>query len=1233
MKNKITASQSKQLSTSEFYKELYESANDAIFLMDEETFLACNPKTLEMFRCSKEDIVGHTPIEFSPEKQPDGSMSAEKGIKQIKEALAGKPQIFEWKHKRADNSEFDAEVSLNRVIVKNKSYIQAIVRDITQQKIFESHIVKSEEYYRLLIATTNEGFWRIDKNRKTIEVNDSTCQMLGYKKEEILGKTPLDFVDKENKNVFKHQLSYGSRSDHRSYEIVLLHKSGDKIYTQFNATTLRDKEGQPQGSFAFITNITERIEAQKELLESREKFRSFVETTIDIFFSISPSGYITYVSPNIEERYHYKQEDLIGKYLSVSTPTSEIPKAIKAIYTILRGEQLQNFEIYQKDGHGEVIPTEINATPIIKNGRIITVQGIMRNISERKKFEEELLLQKTSFENIFNNAIDAIYVQKVDGTFIDINNAVVNMYGYTKEELIGQSPEIVAAEGMNDLNKVASYIQKAYGGIPQQFEFWGKRKNGEIFLKDVRLSNGVYFGEKVIFAFALDISKRKEAENRLRESEEKFRRIIRDLDVGFFIATLDGVLLDYNKAFCKILGLDARKNHKNALLFDYWQNRKDRRIYAKLLETKKAIRNYIINAKTKNGEKIILQANSHLVKDTDKGLMFIEGTISDITEQRKATEEIINKEKQYRLLFNFSPNGILIEDEDGTILDVNPAYTDLMGYTKEELIGQKVHILTHPENRDKVEKNIDLLLKGKILRHTEKSVKKDGTVTFMELSERTFNRHNGKKGIICIVNDITERVMAEQSLQQSEEKYRMIVENQTDLVVKINRNDEFTYISPSFSKLFQRPEEEIIGEKLYNFVQKKDIDKIIKEVQSLSAPPHRGIIQLHVNTVQGMRWLEWVATVLFDEQNEVIEMIGVGRDITQQKSAEEALKNSEERYKGLFVHAPVGIVTLDLEGNPINANKKALEIFGSPSEANTLSINALEYEPLVETGFSDDFKKCINTRKILKNESYYTSHWGKEVYLRYIITPILGENKMITGAQCLMEDITERKLAEQSLKKSEEQLRQLTIYMDTKTEEEKKMIAREIHDGLGQLLTGLKMDIQWIAKKWPQKNETLQKKFASMNQIIDDSVREVQKLSIQLRPKMLDELGLLETIMWETRQFEERTGIKCKVEFEPEYFEVEYDRSSTIYRILSELLTNVYRHAKATKVQIQLKMTKKNYVLTVSDNGIGITDSEINNHLSFGLITIVERVNMWNGIVKFSGSKKNGTTASVKIPY
>lgn len=177
------------------------------------------------------------------------------------------------------------------------------------------------------------------------------------------------------------------------------------------------------------------------------------------------------------------------------------------------------------------------------------------------------------------------------------------------------------------------------------------------------------------------------------------------------------------------------------------------------------------------------------------------------------------------------------------------------------------------------------------------------------------------------------------------------------------------------------------------------------------------------------------------------------------------------------------------------------------------------------------------------------------------------------------------------------------------------------------------MDLKWISKKWPEESELLKDKFKSMNSIIDTSVKEVQKLSIQLRPKMLDELGLLETIQWEAEQFEERTGIYCNVWFSPEEFEVEHERSSTIYRVIMELLTNIYRHAKATKVSVSLEKQKTAYKLSITDNGIGIKMEEIESKYSFGLITITERVNVWNGHVKFSGKKNKGTTIEVIIPY
>ena len=229
-------------------------------------------------------------------------------------------------------------------------------------------------------------------------------------------------------------------------------------------------------------------------------------------------------------------------------------------------------------------------------------------------------------------------------------------------------------------------------------------------------------------------------------------------------------------------------------------------------------------------------------------------------------------------------------------------------------------------------------------------------------------------------------------------------------------------------------------------------------------------------------------------------------------------------------------------------------------------------------------------------------------------------------------DITDRKQAEEELMYSREQLRNLADHLQSVREDERKNIAREIHDDLGQALTGLKMDLSWLAKKVPDNEKGLLDKIQSMSELTSTTIKTVQRISTELRPGLLDDLGLVAAIEWQIEDFQKRTGIRCKLTVNPEDITVDDRRSTALFRILQETLTNVTRHAQATRVQVSLQEKDGNLELRVRDNGIGIKKEQVSNSTSFGLIGIKERVHLWGGEVKISGRPGKGTTVVVRMP-
>jgi signal transduction histidine kinase len=216
------------------------------------------------------------------------------------------------------------------------------------------------------------------------------------------------------------------------------------------------------------------------------------------------------------------------------------------------------------------------------------------------------------------------------------------------------------------------------------------------------------------------------------------------------------------------------------------------------------------------------------------------------------------------------------------------------------------------------------------------------------------------------------------------------------------------------------------------------------------------------------------------------------------------------------------------------------------------------------------------------------------------------------------------------LRESEDKLRRLAAHLISIREEERAHIAREIHDELGQVLTGLKMEVTWLAKRLT--DPALVEKTDSMCGLIDSTVGTVRKIATGLRPEMLDDMGLIAAVGWQAKEFQKRTGIRCRVKLPPEGEKLDIDVATTMFRIFQEILTNVARHSRATRIDVDLLVEAEKVALDVSDNGVGITDSDMSGKKSLGLLGMHERALLFGGDVKITGTPSHGTRVSVSIP-
>ncbi len=593
-------------------------------------------------------------------------------------------------------------------------------------------------------------------------------------------------------------------------------------------------------------------------------------------------------------------------------------------------------------------------------------------------------------------------------------------------------------------------------------------------------------------------------------------------------------------------------------------------------------------------------------------------------------EELLQKsEKRFRNYIESSGDIMYVVDNDLKFLYGNHKYLERRGLTIEELVAKEYRDYHSDEGTGKFMERVKAVHASQKPVVYEYQSEIDGRYFLRTLSPMIDAQTKEIESLTVISRDITERKKAEKELYESRQMLQTVLDTIPAGVFWKDRNFFYLGINRAWlDAVGMKSAEEVIGKSDYDLPWDKEqmdsfreYDKRVME----SGIPEFDIIEPFTRADGTLSWARTNKVPLKDREGSIIGILGTYEDVTKIKRANEALRMSEDKYRNLFNNSEVGMFRTRLDGSEIlEFNNKYLEIFGYTSEE-------LEGAPSVSI-WANKNEREKGVQK-LKAEGHVTDlecellNKQGEVVNCISSARLYPDTGIIEGS---IQDITKRKQMESDLTKAHEMLKVLYIYQDEAKENERKAISREIHDELGQLLSVLKIHLSWTKANYENREEVI-KKIDSMTDIVNGTIETVQRISSDLRPGLLDDLGLIPAIEWFCQEFENRSGIKCHLNLGD--FESSSEKKNlALYRILQEATTNVMRHANARNVYVKCVREEDSIFLEITDDGTGMKQAKIDSSKSLGLIGMRERVKQFNGSLEINSTINIGTKISIYIP-
>lgn len=475
-----------------------------------------------------------------------------------------------------------------------------------------------------------------------------------------------------------------------------------------------------------------------------------------------------------------------------------------------------------------------------------------------------------------------------------------------------------------------------------------------------------------------------------------------------------------------------------------------------------------------------------------------------------------------------------------------------------------------------------------------------------------------------LLKDYTDKLtIVNAALKKSEEKYKSYIESAPDGVFVTDETGKFLEVNNAASRITGYSKDQLLSMSMSDMLIDRSVDDIIAFFKQLIKNGSIKVNSLLRHKDGSKKWIEIDAVQLTETR-----FLGFVKDITVSKFAEEALRESEDRFRSFFELTADLMAISDMDGNFLDVNSSWSRVVGY-SRKELLEKSYLEFihpdDLDITTQIVTD--KLMHGDTVLSFENRYIGKDGGIVWLEWTSQPNVSKGQTFAIAR----NITERKKTEAELKSSLEQLHLLSQHVEKVRETERVAISRELHDDLGQALTAVKIDLGLIKQKISNPEALV--RINKVSSLVSDTIKTVQRLTSQLRPQILEDLGLEAAIEWHTKEFAERFGVKISLnlELDSEVY-ISPDASLTVFRIMQESLTNIARHSKATRIEIQLSRTTDSIHFRVTDNGIGIKADELNSKQSFGLIGMKERAASMDGILEIFNLEGNGTEVLLVFP-